>query len=46
MVPTESVLASLECINGKMLINKESVRIEIYKQKMFTLPPPKWDSSK
>ena len=46
MVPTESVLASLECINGKMLINKESVRIEIYKQKMFTLPPPKWDSLK
>ena len=45
-MPADSVLLNLEASNGKIQVTGESVRIELYKQKMFTLPPPKWDSSK
>ena len=45
-VPNDSALLNLEGNNGKIQVTVDSVRIELYKQKMFTLPPPKWDSSK
>jgi len=44
-MPTNPDLLTLEGKNGKIWITEESVRIEIYKQKMFHLTP-KWDSSK
>jgi tetratricopeptide (TPR) repeat protein len=45
-MPANLIPLILEGANGKIQLTNESLRIEMYKQKMFTLPPPKWDNSK
>lgn len=44
-MPDSSDLLTLEGSNGKICVTDDSVKIELYKQKMFAFPP-KWDSLK
>jgi tetratricopeptide (TPR) repeat protein len=36
----------VEGSNGRICVAEDSVKVDLYKQKMFTLPPSKWDRSK